>query len=418
MTEPMIGAEQTDVVVVGGGIAGSALAAALAGDGYGVLLLERQTAYRDKVRGEVINCWGVVELMHLGLEKAILDAGGTYVTRFVGFDETVDPEVAIDKALKLDEMLPGTPGILDVGHPQACEALATAAAQAGASVVRGVGDVTLTPGPRPVVRYELDDVEHEVSCRLVVGADGRTSSVRRQLGLRLTQTPPNSLGGGVLVDNLDAWPVTTTSIGTEGDLLYFVFPRAGGLARLYLLHDTAQKGRFAGPHRHEDFLSAFQFRCIPGSEMFAAARSISSCAFYPMNDSWTDRPYADGGVLIGDAAGWSDPIIGQGLSVALRDARVVWDILRSNTHWSAGIFEAYRTERAVRMRRLRISGEVRTAIGMTFTPAGAARRRTYAKTWPTDPLLAGSRLATFKGPYNVPAESFDKAVIDRIFALS
>jgi len=87
----MAKAERIDAVVVGGGIAGSALAAALAGDGYEVLLLERQTVYRDKVRGEVINCWGVVELLRLGLEQTLLDAGGTYVNRFVGFDETVDP---------------------------------------------------------------------------------------------------------------------------------------------------------------------------------------------------------------------------------------------------------------------------------------------------------------------------------------
>jgi flavin-dependent dehydrogenase len=38
------------VVVVGGGIAGSALAAVMARDGYQVVVLERQTAYRDKVR--------------------------------------------------------------------------------------------------------------------------------------------------------------------------------------------------------------------------------------------------------------------------------------------------------------------------------------------------------------------------------
>ncbi|MGQ4410527.1 FAD-dependent oxidoreductase [[Kitasatospora] papulosa] len=275
----MATAERMDVVVVGGGIAGSALAAALAGDGYQVLLLERQTVYRDKVRGEVINCWGVVELLELGLEECLLKAGGTYVDRFVGYDETVDPEVAQANAIPLDQMIPGIRGVLDVGHPEACEALATAAAEAGATVVRGIGDVTVTGGANPVVRYEYNDVEYDVPCRMIVGADGRTSTVRRQLGVSLTQTPPNSLGGGMLVEDLHDWPVNVTSIGTEGDLLYFVFPREGARARLYLLHDVAQKGRFSGPNRQADFLEAFRFRCIPGSGMFAAATPSESCAF-------------------------------------------------------------------------------------------------------------------------------------------
>ncbi len=281
-------------------------------------------------------------------------------------------------------------------------------------MVRGVNDVSITLGDKPSVRYELDDIEYEVSCRLVVGADGRMSTVRRQAGIQMVQSPPSSLGGGLLVEDLHDWPVNTTSFGTEGDLLYFVYPRTGGKARLYLLHDVAQKGRFAGPNRRKDFLTAFHFQCIPGSEMFGATRPSDSCAFYPMIDSWTDQPFVPGAVLVGDAAGWSDPIIGQGLSVALRDARIVSDVLRSHSTWSPEVFESYREEREVRMRRLRVSGRIRAAMNMTFTPEGAARRKTYAKLWPTDPLLAGLRLATFKGPFGVPAESFERPAVERI----
>lgn len=410
-------AERFDVVVVGGGIAGSALAAALAGDGYEVMLLERQTTYRDKVRGEVINCWGVEELIALDLEECILKAGGTYVDRFIGFDEITDPETAKSKALRLDEMLPGIRGVLDVGHPAACEALSAAAEDAGATVVRGIGDVSVTAGPDPTVCYEHNDMEYRVTCRLIAGADGRMSTVRRQLGVGLTQTPPNSLGGGMLVENLHDWPVNVTSIGTENDLLYFVFPREGSRARLYLLHDVAQKGRFAGPNRHADFLQAFQLDCIPHSEMFAAATPTAVCAFYPMNDAWADTPAVPGAVLLGDAAGWSDPVIGQGLSIALRDARMIRDCLRSAGPWDEKIFEPYVKERKERMRRLEISGSVRTTMNMTFTAQGRARRKAYAEVWPTDPVLAGSRLATFQGPFQVPAQSFEPDTIERLFAL-
>ena len=50
-----------DVLVVGGGLAGSSLAIALAREGVDVLLVERERAFRDRVRGEVMATWGTVE---------------------------------------------------------------------------------------------------------------------------------------------------------------------------------------------------------------------------------------------------------------------------------------------------------------------------------------------------------------------
>jgi 2-polyprenyl-6-methoxyphenol hydroxylase-like FAD-dependent oxidoreductase len=407
-----------DVAVVGGGIAGSSLATVLARDGYQVVVLERQSSYRDKVRGEALSCWGVAELLQLDLEKPLLDAGGCYVTRAVPYDEMIDPRQAEAFAAPLDQILPSVPGVLAVGHPEACEALTRAAAAAGATVIRSIGDLDIEPGDAPVVRYKHDDVLHELRCRLVVAADGRMSTVRRQLGIELHQTTPRTIAGGMLVDDLRSWPARQLSIGTEGDLLYFVFPRTNGRARLYLLHDIAQKGRFTGPDRQVKFQSAFRFRCIPGSEMFGAARPAGTCAFYPMNDSWTNQPSAPGVVLIGDAAGWNDPIIGQGLAIALRDVRIVTDVMRSESDWSVAAFAGYGEERRERMRRLRVAARVITDIAATFTPTGAARRQAYHTVWQTDPLLGGPQLSTQVGPENVPADSFTQSTIDRILALA
>ena len=86
--------EQFDVVVVGGGIAGSSIAAALAPAGVSVLVLERQTTYRDKVRGEYMQPWGVAEMLRLGLEQTLLEAGGGYTNAFVTYGEHIDPVTA------------------------------------------------------------------------------------------------------------------------------------------------------------------------------------------------------------------------------------------------------------------------------------------------------------------------------------
>ncbi len=67
---------QYDVITVGGGLAGSALATALARDGMRVLVLERTEVFQDRVRGEQVHPWGVVELKELGLYDLLLGSCG------------------------------------------------------------------------------------------------------------------------------------------------------------------------------------------------------------------------------------------------------------------------------------------------------------------------------------------------------
>src|SRR4029450_6571339 len=63
--------ESFEVVVIGGGIAGNALATVLARAGKAVLVLERSTVYRDRVRGELFQPWGVAEARRLGLHEVL-----------------------------------------------------------------------------------------------------------------------------------------------------------------------------------------------------------------------------------------------------------------------------------------------------------------------------------------------------------
>ncbi|MDX6407064.1 MAG: hypothetical protein QOE13_135, partial [Gaiellaceae bacterium] len=56
-----------DVLVVGGGLAGSSLAITLAREGVDVLMVERERVFRDRVRGEVMATWGAVEAKRLAL---------------------------------------------------------------------------------------------------------------------------------------------------------------------------------------------------------------------------------------------------------------------------------------------------------------------------------------------------------------
>lgn len=56
-----------DIITVGGGLGGAALAKAMAEHGVRVLVLEREKQFKDRVRGEAMAPWGIAETQALGL---------------------------------------------------------------------------------------------------------------------------------------------------------------------------------------------------------------------------------------------------------------------------------------------------------------------------------------------------------------
>src|SRR5271170_8288621 len=64
-----------DIVTVGGGLGGCALAKVMAEAGARVLVVERETQFRDRVRGEYIEQWGVAEARRLGIYEMLRATG-------------------------------------------------------------------------------------------------------------------------------------------------------------------------------------------------------------------------------------------------------------------------------------------------------------------------------------------------------
>jgi menaquinone-9 beta-reductase len=65
-----------DIITVGGGLGGSALAKAMAERGARVLVLEREKQFKDRVRGEQMSPWGVAEARELGIYELLRDSCG------------------------------------------------------------------------------------------------------------------------------------------------------------------------------------------------------------------------------------------------------------------------------------------------------------------------------------------------------
>ena len=403
-----------DLVIVGGGIGGSALAQVMAGAGRTVLMLEQTDVYEDRVRGEWIAPWGVEEVQRVGLYRPLMSAGGHHVTRHVSYDEDVDPVAAEAQALPLDIFRPGISGPLCLGHPTHCQTLFDAAMAAGAEALRGVRVQAVALGAAPSVTFHRGGEARTVTARLVIGADGRASMVREAAGIVLHQDKPHHWFAGLLVEGAAGWADDLQAIGTEGDFGFLAFPQGDGKVRVYGGYALDEARRFSGPEGPRRFLDAFAVKCSPPNRHLLEGRPAGPLFSYLNADSWTDTPFAEGVVLIGDAAGWNDPIIGQGLSITYRDVRIVSEILLASDDWSTLAFADYAEERAERMRRLRFTASLTAALDMEFGEAGRAQRQSYHERAAADPDLRLYAMAAMAGPEALPPEVFTEAYRARV----
>jgi menaquinone-9 beta-reductase len=407
-----------DLIIVGGGIGGSALAIVMARAGRKVLLLEKSEHYEDRVRGEWIAPWGVTETRRLGLYDLLMSAGGHHITDHVTYDESLAPAMCEAAPLPLGVFAADVPGPLCLGHPLHCQTLYDAAAAAGAETLRPVTIDIITLGNAPSVTFFHDGETKTVQAHIVVGAEGRQSEVRTAAAIPLHQDKPHHWFAGLLVENVRDLDPRRQTIGTEGDFGFLTFPQGNGRVRVYGGYALEEKGRFHGEDGARRFLEAFRMTCAPQNAALAEGTPAGPLFSYFNNDSWTDEPFSEGCVLIGDAAGWNDPINGLGLSITYRDVRMVSDILKETPAGQAPNFAPYAEERAERMRRLRFAGQLQASLDMEFGEAARERRRQYHERKAADPTLGMHGVAIMAGPEAAPAEIFTEAHRARVLGLA
>jgi 2-polyprenyl-6-methoxyphenol hydroxylase-like FAD-dependent oxidoreductase len=400
---------RADVVVVGGGIGGASLAYALANAELGVTVLEASTEFEDRVRGESMQLWGVKEARALGVEQVMLDAGAHIAPTWRRYTKGVGASGDIPASI----LIPGIDGTLNLRHPTACQALLDAAQGAGATVVRGVRDVRITAGASPSVSYTTNGTTHETATSLIVGADGRASTVRKQSGITLERQEPISYIAGLLIDGLDEIPDDHDVLAGGEDFLFVMFHQGGGRARAYIVPGLSGRHRFSGRAGTERFLAACAIDSYPWSKQVAAGTPAGPCATYPGDDTWTDTPFDDGVVLVGDAAGHNDPIIGQGLSIAMRDARIVRDLVLDGAR-TAEAFRPYGDERVGRMERLRLVADLAAVTQAEDADNRDARRQFLNQALEAmDPSVFSLIVGMFVGPESIPEEFVDPTILDR-----
>ena len=172
----------------------------------------------------------------------------------------------------------------------------------------------------------------------------------------------------------------------------------------------SQADRYVGTGNVERFLAECAFQCLPFGERLAQGRAAGPLATYPGDDTWIDRPFGEGAVLIADAGGYSNPIIGQGLSIAMRDVRTVRDVLRGDD-WSPAAFGEYAEERSERLRRLRFIANTVAVTEAEDADNRDARRAKWGELMATDPRAFLLLVGAFGGPETTPADSFDEELL-------
>jgi len=315
-----------DVITVGGGLGGSALAKVLAEKGLQVLVTEREVEFKDRIRGETMAPWGVAEAQKLGLydrlketcahEQPNLHALGTPPRDL----RTTTPQ--------------GLPG-LNFYHPTMQETVLDMARQVGAEVRRGVSVRQVKPGHPPMVTIEEGNTVRELTARIVVCADGKSSMGRSWGGFPTNRGKQRLFGAGVMFEEMRI-PDDTGVIVFNPPLQQeaFLFPQGEGRVRAYLVYAPETVARLQGQADVTRFIEGCARTGMP-AEHYAGARAVAPLASFDMTEHWVDHPYRDGIALIGDAAGATDPTWGQGLSVTSRDVRVLAEELLRTEDWDA-----------------------------------------------------------------------------------
>lgn len=320
-----------DLIVVGGGVAGSSLAGRMAASGARVLVLEREAQFRDRIRGEALQPWGVAETRKLGIAQAL--GQGAAELRWV--DQIINGERAFRRDF-ITTTIPAEP-MWGLYHPEMQEKLLTHAAAAAAEVRRGATVQRVVPGRRPKVMIEAAGQSTEFEARLVVLCAGRNPALRAELGFKVERGSIPLLLSGVWlsglsteVDHSVAYIANDLATGAVAAL----FPQPGDRARAYFgFHPQACErlqgnGHFA---RFQQMFTATARKAIP----FGDAKPAGPLASFECADVWVEHPYRDGVAMAGDAAASNDPSWGQGLALAFRDARVLSDELLAGADWDA-----------------------------------------------------------------------------------
>ncbi|MGA8746202.1 MAG: FAD-dependent monooxygenase [Solirubrobacterales bacterium] len=319
-------AERFDVVIVGARCAGSPLATMLARRGLRVCLLDRSRFPSDSLSTHVIQPHGVQVLERLGVLHAALAAGAVPVTRFTLIDEDVRIDAEIDPEAF------GAPGLclrrLKLDH-----LLVEAATSAGAEVRTATSVTGLVWDEGRVAGVETPSGALRAS--LVVGADGRSSTVAKLVGASEYRVePPGRLFSWAYFEGV-AEDEGRLRLAHLGEVAYLSCPTDSTLFMAGVCPPMGARDAYLAD-REGGFTDG-----IEGwpelAELLAGAKRVGPIRVLADWHGYFREAAGPGWVLLGDAGHFKDPTPAQGISDALRQAERLADSITNGLGGGAAL---------------------------------------------------------------------------------
>ncbi len=386
-----------DVAIVGGGVAGSALAIVLRRQGLDVQLIERSDRFRDRIRGETLHPWGARELRWLGLYDLAIE-GAAAEPQFLW--QTYRDRTAQTPYRWADDF-PDSPNGLGVNHVALQNALLGEADRLGAVIHRPASIEFGRENGEPRLSVTSATSETTLRPRLVVGADGQNSATRTWAGGISLPDPPHHHLGGALIRGLGLASDRIHHAFFDGGFV-FVSPQANDVARLYLVVSSATAMRIqASTDPARQFVERFR-DALPDGMLNEEWESVGPAGFFPNANAPVSLPTLRDVVLIGDASGRNDPSQGHGLSIAFHDVRILGEMLAVGNDW-ATVPDRFHAAKAVSFETLRQHALWNERQATETGPEIEALRARIAVARRADPSAGGFAAIFATGPVGLDA---------------
>ncbi|HEV2811787.1 MAG TPA: NAD(P)/FAD-dependent oxidoreductase [Solirubrobacteraceae bacterium] len=335
--------ERVDVAVVGAGFGGLALATLCADAGLSVAVLERRPELAPEGVGLVLQPNGLAALDRLGVLDRILEAGHR-----VDRARQCDPSGRVRAEAAYGELRHPNPYLVVVDRTSAIAVIAGRLPER-ATLRLGCAATGLDRSSERVtgVRYTgASGEECTLHATCVVGADGRNSVVREQLGVRvgLRTGPDRFLIGfaAVRAPHPDAAVLYCGRGWCDGVLPFgeqtYFFDHLVGASRDAVDRDDLDAWR-----------ESYAARIPAGDRIAACVRSFEDVGFLSGRTHRAAPRSAPGVALLGDAAAAVHPHNGQGANLALEDALALGTVLTE--HGPGADLRAYARARDAKSRR-------------------------------------------------------------------